>query len=119
MTIDRNSGEPLGSARPGEVSVTAAASDPAQSKGKPGRLSWRKSRRSQPGALTTDQMKRQGDITSFAVTHLGSAAEAIRFLNAFNPLLAGRPLDLAIASAGGLASVRAHITAIERDNVRG
>jgi len=117
MKDESNSGEPVNSAGQGENLVAATASD--QASGKPGRSSWRQSRRPKTGALTPDQMKRQGDITSFALAQLGSAAEAISFLNAFNPSLEGRPLDVAIASASGLASVRAHIAAMEGDGVRG
>ncbi|KZE14705.1 hypothetical protein AVT10_14560 [Sphingomonas hankookensis] len=57
--------------------------------------------------LTPDQATRQGQVATSAFRHFGERDAAMAFLNAHDETLGGRPLDLAIASAEGLASVEA------------
>jgi uncharacterized protein (DUF2384 family) len=56
--------------------------------------------------LSSDSARRQGDITTLALTLLGREP-AIAFLNGENAELGARPLDLAIASEEGRALVEA------------
>jgi hypothetical protein len=56
--------------------------------------------------LSSDCARRQGDITTLALTLLGREP-AIAFLNGDNAELGARPLDLAIASEEGRARVEA------------
>lgn len=58
--------------------------------------------------LPADSAKRQGKVTHLAFLLLGRDA-AIEFLNSDNAALGARPIDLAIASNGGLASVEAEL----------
>jgi hypothetical protein len=54
--------------------------------------------------LSTEQAVRQGRISQLAFVALGQAG-AIAFLNGHDDELGGRPLDLAVKSAEGLAAV--------------
>jgi hypothetical protein len=56
--------------------------------------------------LSSASARRQGDITTLALTLLGREP-AIAFLNGDNAELGARPLDLAIASEEGRARVEA------------
>lgn len=56
--------------------------------------------------LQPDDARRQGAITRLAFQRLGRDG-AIRFLNSDNAELGTRPLDLAMSSATGFASVEA------------
>lgn len=69
-------------------------------------------RRSRNGpVLSPDEGKRQGRIVRSAQAALGSV-EAVRdFLNSHHESLAGRPIDLAVASEAGLIAVEAAIHA--------
>lgn len=60
--------------------------------------------------LEPDGVERQGRVARLAFEALGRD-EATSFLNGFDDALGGRPLDLAIASAEGLAAVEASIAA--------
>lgn len=55
--------------------------------------------------LSADEADRQGRVTLMAFRMLGGRDQAIDFLNTHDPVLAGRPLDLAVASAAGLEAV--------------
>ena len=63
-------------------------------------------RRSNTPRLAPESARRQGEITLLAF-HLLGREGAIDFLNSDNAELGARPLDLAIASAAGCASVEA------------
>ena len=54
--------------------------------------------------LSPDQAERQGRASTLAFLALGQA-EAITFLNGYDDALGRRPIDLAVESAEGLASV--------------
>jgi hypothetical protein len=58
--------------------------------------------------LSATEARRQGEISHLAFLLLGRE-RAIAFLNADNPALGGRPLDLAIASTEGCAGVEAEL----------
>jgi hypothetical protein len=60
--------------------------------------------------LPIDQVERQGRIARIAFEMLGRDA-ATAFLNTHDDGLGGRPLDLAMASADGMASIEAAIVA--------
>lgn len=55
--------------------------------------------------LSPEQAARQGGISRQAIAMLG-AERAIAFLNGHDAQLGGRPLDLAIESAEGLATAQ-------------
>jgi hypothetical protein len=55
--------------------------------------------------LTPDEAERQGRATRCAWEAFAEPGAAIAFLNGFDETLGGRPIDLAIASADGLAAV--------------
>lgn len=57
--------------------------------------------------LTDDEARRQGKAARLAWESLPEAGEAVAFLNTFNQHLGGRPIDLAVASDGGLRAVAA------------
>ena len=65
-------------------------------------------RTSRAERLPADNARRQGHITHLAFLVLGRD-EAIAFLNEDNAALGARPLDLAIASNEGCASVEAEL----------
>lgn len=67
-----------------------------------------KFRKSNTEKLAPDSARRQGNITRLALTLLGRET-AIDFLNSENASLGARPLDLAIASEDGCASVEAEL----------
>ncbi len=74
---------------------------------------FRRRGRSGP-VLTRDEGHRQSRIVRAAQAALGSV-EAVRgFLNTHHQALDGRPLDLAVASEGGLVAVEAAIAAEAR-----
>lgn len=54
--------------------------------------------------LSSDQARRQGEITTIALKALGSVS-AIAFLNTAHQGLGGRPLDVAIESGDGFERV--------------
>lgn len=54
--------------------------------------------------LSAEQAERQGRASKLAIESL-AGPEAIAFLNTHDEALGGRPLDLAVASAEGLARV--------------
>lgn len=83
------------------MSEPGEANEPNEPKRSPMRF-----RRSSTPKLEAGSARRQGEITSLAFRLLGKD-KAIEFLNSNNAELGGRPLDLAIASAGGSASVEA------------
>lgn len=68
---------------------------------------WNRKPKAAP--LPADHAKRQGEITRLAFVVLGREP-ALAFLNAANDELGGRPLDLATASAEGLARVEEHLS---------
>lgn len=55
--------------------------------------------------LSAEEADRQGRVTLMAFRMLGGRDEAIAFLNTHDPVLDGRPLDLAVGSDTGLAAV--------------
>lgn len=61
--------------------------------------------------LDPDIARRQGEITKYAFLTLGSSAAAIGFLNAAHDDLGARPLDVAMASNDGFATVQRLIEA--------
>ena len=67
---------------------------------------WKRRPKTVP--IPRDQAARQGEITRLAFLLLGRE-EAIAFLNTDHPVLGGRPLALATASAEGHASVEAEL----------
>jgi hypothetical protein len=61
--------------------------------------------------LSKEEAERQGLATRCAWESFPEQGEAIAFLNAHDDELGGRPIDLAIASASGLAAVEQAIAA--------
>lgn len=59
--------------------------------------------------LSPEEGQRQGRIVRSAQAALGSVEAVRTFLNTHHNALAGRPLDLAVASEAGLAAVEAVI----------
>lgn len=55
--------------------------------------------------LSPEEADRQGRVTLMAFRMLGGRDQAMDFLNTHDPVLAGRPLDLAVASAAGFEAV--------------
>jgi uncharacterized protein (DUF2384 family) len=64
--------------------------------------------------LTSEQASRQSRISRVAFETLGKSGTAVAFLNGHDDALEGRPIDLAIASAEGLARVEAAIARLAR-----
>jgi len=88
------------SAAPQQPAVAADEAPPSeQAPKKP----FFRSRRDQP-RLTPEQIARQGRVVSFALQSFAGPAAAMEYLNSDQAGL-GRPLDLAIESAEGLAAV--------------
>ena len=83
----------------------APAAAPAEPASRPGGMKFR--RKYTTVRLTPDQATRQGQVATSAFRHFGERDAAMAFLNAHDEALGGRPLDLAIASADGLATVEA------------
>jgi uncharacterized protein (DUF2384 family) len=81
----------------------AAVAEPPSSEQQPQKRFFRASR-GQP-RLTSEQIARQGRVVSFALQSFTAPAAAMDYLNTDQAGL-GRPLDLAIASADGLAAVQ-------------
>lgn len=67
-------------------------------------------RKFQTVRLTPEQADRQGRIATGAFRHFGDRDRAMAFLNGHDATLGGRPLDLAIASADGLAACEAALS---------
>ncbi len=84
------------------VPVTETPAEPAQ---RPGAMKFR--RKYTTVRLTPDQATRQGQVATGAFRHFGDRDRAMAFLNGHDATLGGRPLDLAIASADGLAACEA------------
>jgi len=82
-----------------------AANAPAEPTARPGNMKFR--RKYTTVRLPPDQATRQGQVATAAFRHFGERDAAMAFLNAHDEALGGRPLDLAIASAEGLAMVEA------------
>ncbi|MES2095709.1 MAG: hypothetical protein V4459_03040 [Pseudomonadota bacterium] len=57
--------------------------------------------------LTPQEVARQGQVVRMAINSLSAPGAATAFLNTLDPVLGGRPLDLAIASDEGLRAVEA------------
>jgi uncharacterized protein (DUF2384 family) len=82
-----------------------------------GTMRFRKAR-SGP-VLSRDEGQRQGRAARSATAALG-AADAVRaFLNTHHDGLRARPIDLAVASAAGLAAVEAALAAAGRQGAGG
>jgi uncharacterized protein (DUF2384 family) len=69
--------------------------------------------------LSRDQGKRQGQAVRAAQAALGSVDAVRAFLNSHHGILAGRPIDIAIASEAGLIAVEAAVAAEGRRRPRG
>lgn len=61
--------------------------------------------------LSPDQAARQGRVSRLALDALGANDAVIAFLNAHDEVLGGRPIDLAVNSAEGLAAVERALAA--------
>jgi uncharacterized protein (DUF2384 family) len=73
-------------------------------------------RRSRNGpVLSRDEGNRQGRVVRSAQAALGSVAAVRDFLNSHHESLAGRPIDLAVASEAGLIAVEAAISAAAQE----
>lgn len=88
---------------------TTPAAIPAETASRPGAMKFR--RKYTTVRLTPDQATRQGQVATGAFRHFGGRDAAMAFLNGHDETLGGRPLDLAIASAEGLALVEATMAA--------
>ncbi|HWI85597.1 MAG TPA: hypothetical protein VNT42_04640 [Sphingomonas sp.] len=64
--------------------------------------------------LSPEAAARQGRASRLAFDALGQPAAVIAFLNTHDEVLGGRPLDLAIASPEGLASVERALAALPK-----
>ena len=62
--------------------------------------------------LTPEEAERQGRVTRVAFETLRDSGRVVTFLNSEDAILGGRPIDLAVASAEGLASVERAIAAL-------
>lgn len=62
--------------------------------------------------LTPEEAERQGRVTRLAFETLRDSGRVVTFLNSEDAILGGRPIDLAVASAEGLASVERAIAAL-------
>ena len=90
---------------PVDTLAEAPAETPAETPRKPGAMRFQ--RKYTTVRLTPDQATRQGQVATSAFRRFGERDKAMAFLNGHDEALGGRPLDLAIASAEGLASVEA------------
>ncbi|MEA3040298.1 MAG: hypothetical protein QOE79_2811 [Sphingomonadales bacterium] len=68
-------------------------------------------KRSSGRVLSRDEFARQGHAVRAASAALPDSVAVLGFLNSHHPGLGGRPLDLAVASATGLAAVRTALCA--------
>lgn len=59
--------------------------------------------------IPPEAARRQGDVTSLALSLLGDHKAAIAFLNTHSAELDGRPLDLAVESVAGSERVQLEI----------
>lgn len=59
--------------------------------------------------LTAQEAARQGRVSRLAFEALRAPGAAVAFLNQHDDALGGRPIDLAVASADGLARVESTI----------
>ncbi|MDJ0278950.1 DUF2384 domain-containing protein [Sphingomonas sp. 2R-10] len=89
----------------GPVDAAPAEAAPAEPAPRPGAMKFR--RKYTTVRLTPEQASRQGQVATSAFRRFGERDAAMAFLNAHDDALGGRPLDLAIASAEGLATVEA------------
>ena len=64
--------------------------------------------------LSGEEKFRQGRAVKAALDALTGAAAVREFLNSYHPDLLGRPIDLAVASDGGLAAVEGTLAASGR-----
>lgn len=87
----------------------APATAPVEPAARPGAMKFR--RKYTTVRLTPEQAARQGQVATGAFRHFGGRDAAVAFLNDHDETLGGRPLDLAIASAEGLARVEAAMAA--------
>ena len=78
-------------------------------------MSFRRSARTPK--LTADAASRQGRVTFLALDLLGGKDAALAFLNSHHEDLAGRPLDIAVASAEGLRRVLQVLSAMSGRSV--
>jgi len=62
-------------------------------------------RRKDGPRLTPEQAARQGRAARLAIESFDEPGAAVAFLNGFDEGMGGRPIDLAVASAGGLSLV--------------
>lgn len=88
-----------------DATEAAPADAPAENPRKPGAMRFR--RKFTTVRLTPEQASRQGQVATTAFRVFGERDAAVAFLNTHDDALGGRPLDLAIASAEGLATVEA------------
>ena len=93
-------------ANDGDATPAAAPAEPTS---RPGAMKFR--RKYTTVRLTPEQAARQGQVATGAFRHFGGRDAAMAFLNGHDESLGGRPLDLAIASAEGLALVEAAMAA--------
>jgi uncharacterized protein (DUF2384 family) len=61
--------------------------------------------------LSPDAAARQGKAATLAFEHFRDSAKVIAFLNTHDDALGGRPIDLAVESAEGLAAVAKALSA--------
>lgn len=61
--------------------------------------------------MDPQQAVRQGEVARKAFAAFGDRTRALAFLNGDNAQLRGRPIDLAVASDGGLQSVLVYLEA--------
>ncbi|MCC6827023.1 MAG: DUF2384 domain-containing protein [Novosphingobium sp.] len=80
---------------------------PDQTRAAPSKFSRWKDRAA--NRIAPDAAKRQGTVTAMAMAMLGGRDKAIAFLNTHSGELAGRPLDLAVASEADCERVRVEI----------
>lgn len=78
---------------------------------KPARLQFRK--RFAVPRLPPDVSDRHGRATTSAFLVLGDAVRATAFMNSFDDVFAGRPIDIAGENAAGLAAVQDRLRAID------
>ena len=65
--------------------------------------------------LAPDKLKRQGLITSLALSLMGGKDPAMEFLNGFDAALGGRPLEVATETPAGFSAV---MTIMERRAIK-
>lgn len=61
--------------------------------------------------LSREEAARQGRAAKLAFEAMPEPGAAVEFLNTHDPVLGGRPIDLAVASPGGLEAVERAIAA--------